>query len=479
MLPELSDGGVRWQALDPVLQTVWNSDIPFSLNEGTLWAGRGFNLLLSAGFRLVTGPLELVLVPQFTFTQNLDFQTISPLDTLRSQFASPWHIRSQSADLPLRFGNTSLAILHPGQSSLTVRTGGARFGVATENEWWGPGIRNAILMSNNAEGFPHAFLATDSPVESRVGSFEGRWIVGTLTESLHFDSDFANDFRSISGVIGTYRPKWERNITIGLSRVVYASVQEATSASRHAFDAFSWWKRQNLPPDSTIADSDALQAHQERAPAPYAREQMTSFFGRWVFPEDQLEVYAEWAHTALPSTFGDILREPNHGQGYTLGFQWARPVAQDRIRIQGEVTYLEESSSFNNQAAPSFYVSGGVPQGYTHRGRTIGAAIGPGASSQWIASDYIANDWRFGLFAGRIRWDNDVYYRGVDRREGGHDVSLFGGVRAGVRFLGAQLRTDLGWGYRFNYLFQNPVLEPWGRHAVDRSNITFRASVTP
>jgi hypothetical protein len=480
LAPPREEGGLQLAVLGPALDLVWNSDLPFSLNQGPLWAGRGLNAMLIAGARLAYGRFDIVLAPQFTYSENLDFQILPRRDPLRSQFASPWHLRDQSADLPLRFGDAPLALLHPGQSSVTVRAGGLRFGAASENEWWGPGIRNAIVMSSNAEGFPRVFLATDAPRETAIGSFEGRWILGALTESLFFDRLPENDLRSLSGAIVSYRPRWEPDLTIGLSRVVYAATDDRAAIAGNALDVFTWWEHQVVPPDSTIRDPARLQALLADLPPPHPREQMLSLFGRWILPGDGVEVYAEWARVALPTSLRDLVSEPHHSQGYTVGLQWARPL-RDRalLRLQAELTNLEESSTFNNRPVPGFYVSGGVPQGYTHRGRTIGAAIGPGASSQWLSSDHLAPRWRLGFFFGRIRWDNDVYFRGRNRLEVGHDVSLFGGVRAGVRLLGSEVIAELTPANRYNYLFQNALLEPGGEYAVDRRNFTFRLSVAP
>lgn len=470
----------RLELLDPVGSLIVNSEIPFSINQGPLWAGRGANLMVMAGGRASWRSFELVFAPQFTWSQNLDYQTIASDDTTRSQFASPWHIGDQSADLPLRFGDLPLFQASLGQSSISARTRGVRLGATTENEWWGPGVRNAILISNNAEGFPRLFVETDRPLETGFGSFEGRWILGTLTESPYFDRAEENDLRALNGAIAVYRPPGLENLSLGIGRVVYSPVTSSGATLAHGLDVVTWLRNQVLPPDSTIADEGRLDDLLAQAGEPYDHEQITSLFGRWILPEDGLELYFEWARLALPTSPMDLLVEPNHSQGFTLGFQWARPTAGEAFfRLQGETTYLEESSTFNNRPVPSFYVSRAIPQGYTHQGRVVGAAVGPGGSSQWLAGDYLAEGWHFGGMLGRIRWDNDVYYRGEERREVGHDVTIFAGLRGGGEFHGAAVQAELIPSYRFNYLFQNPTLEPRGIFAIDKANLTIQLSVTP
>jgi hypothetical protein len=269
------------QLLSPRLRTVWNSDLPFSLNEGTLWAGRGANLAVLAGTRVEWGPVSLIFAPELTYQENREFQIfLYPLDD-RSSFSSPWHLAGDPLDLPLRFGAEPFTTFWLGQSSLSVRAGPVAGGVATENQWWGPGIRNGIILSSNAPGFPHAFLRTSRPVTTRLGEFEGRWIVGTLTESLFFDLLANNDLRSISGVAATFRPAGQPNLTVGVARTVISPSGELEVLPGRALDAF----RTSQP----APESDGSGAR------PRAREQIYALFGRWVFPADGVEIYAEWA----------------------------------------------------------------------------------------------------------------------------------------------------------------------------------------
>ena len=72
--------------------------------------------------------------------------------------------------------------------------------------------------------------------------------------------------------------------------------------------------------------------------------------------------------------------------------QWVQASDRNaRLRIQTEITNLEPSSTFRHRTPFSSYASQGVPQGYTHKGQVLGASIGPGASSQWLALDRLAS----------------------------------------------------------------------------------------
>lgn len=449
----------------PQLVVVNNSALPADGNDGELWAGRGWNSRLRAGFRARHGPVELTLVPEVALSQNRTYPVLLSETAATSAFVPSWYTDSISIDLPLRFGTEPLRRLSPGQTSLTIRAGGAAFGASNEEQWWGPGVRNGIVLSNNAPGIPRLFLRTDGPVSTALGDIEAMWMTGTLTESLFFDADEANDLRSITAFALTYRPLREPNLTIGLARAVYQPTAGFGETLDDALAVVTYWRAK--------ARTDSAEA---RHP-----EQILSLFVRWIFPAAGTEVYAEWARTELPRSFRDLLVAPNHSQGYTLGMQWARTAASlgGIVKLQGELTYLEQSAAFRERPGPGFYASTVVPQGYTHRGQAVGAAIGPGASSQWLAADFLADRWQIGAFADRTRWDNDAFYR---QATGGsflaHDVSLGGGLRGAWRSRWGDIALRVSRSKRYNYLFQNP-LTGFGDAGEDILNTTWEMSVVP
>jgi len=444
--PATAPGRLRWCGMAPEITTINNSTIPFSLNDGPLWAGRGWSEDLRAGLRVQWGRVRLVLAPEVFAAENLSYllpppQVELPRPAGRSPFSTPWHVGAYSIDLPLRFGDRGLWSVDPGQSTLSADLGPFVAGLSTENEWWGPGIRNAIVMSNNAAGIPRAFVRTAHPIRTRVGSFWGRWFLGGLFESPYFDSTAADDHRSITALATTWTPQGVPTLTLGFTRAVYAPLVRWQGVFEHALDVL---RDRGV---RRVGDSTAV-----------SRDQIFSLFGRWVFPADGFAVHAEWARTDPPHSLRELLTAPNHSQGYTLGLEWARPVraGRDAVRVQTEVTYLEQSPASRNLPEASFYTSAASPQGYTQRGQVIGAAIGPGASSQWLGVDYFAPTWRIGLFGGRIRWDDDALYTfpglyGIKWLY--HDVSLFGGLAGAVESSWGRLEASVTAGERLNLFF--------------------------
>jgi hypothetical protein len=438
------------RVVPPSAAVLHNSALPHSLNDGPLWAGRGLNVAVSGGAaaRLNRGALTLTgqVAPTFTWSQNRPFQ-IYPYHTAeRSTFASPLFPVGVSADLPLRFGSLPLSILHPGESHVTLEGPAIAAGFSTQQQWWGPGIRNALVISSNAPGIPHFFIRTARPFVSRLGVLEARLIAGTLTESIFFDTLSANDHRSVSGLLVTYRPRAETNLTLGFSRIVYRPTGGPGEAPGNILDVLTSWES----PRGTLEGDDAA-GHQPDT------DQIFSLFWRWVLPEGGFETYGEWARSEVPRSLREYLLAPHHTQAYTLGFQLARPgrLGSHVVRLQSEITYLEQSNVFRDRPAPEFYTGRASPQGFTHRGQVVGAAIGPGSSSQWIAVDYLTADRSAGVFVGRIRWHTDAFYRQVDPQPARRDVTALAGVRGTAAVGGAHAEAEATFARRFNYLYQN------------------------
>jgi len=473
----------RRALIPPVLYGIENSELPFSLNDGWLWAGRGWSSRIRAGLRVQVERVHLILAPELVQTDNRGFRmppdwVVLPRPPGRNVFASPWHTTPASIDLPVRFGMNAFTQWDWAQSTLDVDLGRITTGFSTENEWWGPGIKNAIVLSTNAPGIPRLFVRPTRPLATRAGTFDFRLFGGALRESAYFDTARGNDWRSIGAFAVTWTPRTAPNVTIGFTRAVYAPVSSLSRVPLHVFDALI---RNPGRPNNRLPGDTAV------VPGP---DQVLSLFGRWAFPGAGFEVYAEWARNELPASLRDLLTAPNHTQGYTLGLQWAQPTSSGATaRVQFEATYLEKSATLRDRPVATWYTSRAVPQGYTNRGQVIGAAIGPGASSQWLAVDYFATRWNAGLFAYRIRWDGDALYTfpttnvtGLPNKWCSHDTSMIFGVRAAQRGAFGLLEVSYGVDLRRNVFFEQRSwcgqgMDPRDRH--DAFNRTLELRLTP
>lgn len=456
--PDTGSSRFAWSLVLPELRYIYNSDLPYSLNDGALWAGRGSSYSLLGGIRAEWGPVRIFLLPEFTASEN---QPYDPPDTLlfpliggnRSPWGSPWHYFPQSIDLPWRFGDRALEDITWGQSSIVADLGPVTLGASTENEWWGPGLRNALILSNNAPGFPRIFLRTARPVRTGIGDFEGRWLSGWTEESDFFRTARTGNVNNISMLAATWQPRWTRELVVGAARAVWHRKRNPNPFGL-AFMVFNDVGQPNAWPF-------------DDATPRYGPDQLLSLFWRWVLPNDRFEFWGEWGRAEFPVSLRDFLVHPNHTQGYTLGLQWlGEPRWRDvRLRVQGETTFLEQSTTFRQRLIGSWYTSRAVDEGYTHRGQVLGAAIGPGSSSQFLALGAFATQWNADLYLTRVRWLEDARsqrkpypgYIGVGERGAcEHDVSFLPGIRAAAVTPLGDVGVDYSSGWRLNVFFTHP-----------------------
>ncbi len=450
----------------PFANFVTNSNLPFGQNDGALWAGAGASVRFMGGFTATFGPVRIVAIPELVYSANGRLP-INPIDTLfapaipasRSRFSSPFNVYPYSIDMPYRFGGSSFSKFYPGQSSVTVTAGPVEVGAATENEWWGPAIRNPLVLGDNAPGFPHGFIRTKGGLNGPLGNFDARIIVGGLHESDFFDSDVTNDVRTISAAAVAWRASRHSQFTLGLTRAVIAPASGYSDVPGAFFD---FLKGVGHPNARAIRDTAFI-------PGP---DQLLSVFGRWAIPRYGLETYVEWARADLPVSLRDFLEEPNNTRGYTAGLQWTRVNADrsSRFRFQGEVTSVEQSSTFRLRPIGSFYTSRSVPQGFTNEGQLLGAGIGPGSSGGFGAADYFHNSWQIGLTFGRTRFNNDAFFLRPFATRCGHDVTVYPGVRGSYSSRYVRIGAEFTSASRYNTFFQNKTSCVSGGDGSDRHN---------
>lgn len=422
--PNLPEDGLSVEVIKPFASLSRHSTYPDDRNNGALWAGRGANVQATAGVAFRWGALSGAILPTFAYQENLGFETVTSIQLPGySTRIYPWH--PGRIDWPQRFGTGPILTYDPGQSYLRYEDRGLALTLSTENLWWGPAQRYPLLLGNTAPGFMHLAFGTARPHDLRFAALEARALWGRLEESEHFDSDPANDSRLFAGFSAELQPYALPGLYLGFSRV---HVLDLDGLALH---------RQFLAPFWSMGGDDGSYTD-------HPGYRLLSVSGRWVFPEAGFEAYAEWATRARWTGLSDFLREPGRGQAYLLGFQHLSPHGRLWVRTYGEIVQLAGSPKLPRDGGPiSFYTDPRVPQGHTHRGQLLGAAIGPGSDAQILGLDLITPWTTIGVFAERTRRDEDAYFTIWTRYYGrdGHDVALRAGVRQNL-FLGP---FSIGW----------------------------------
>jgi len=399
----------------------YNSHHPFGWNDGSLIPAKGVQSQLSAGVYAKVGPLSIQLQPEFVYAQNAAFSTFPTAHT-DSVWKSYYYVLNR-IDAPERFGDKRYLKFFPGQSSIRINYKKLSLGLSTENLWWGPGVRNSLLMSNNAPGFTHFTFNTTAPIETKIGSFEGQVISGFLNASNLFPPDTSRRFegqplydpkpagdRYINGMAVTWQPKWTKGLHLGISRAFYqyrSNIPSSLNGYMPVVTAFFKGK-----------------AKKEDA---FGRDQLFSLFARLVLPESKAEVYAEYGRNDHSQNMRDLLLEPEHARAYIIGGRKLFSTSRGRdLEVFLEITHLQMPQTIQVRELQSWYIHHEIRHGYTNQGQVIGAGIGPGGSIQTLGLNWYKGINKTGFALERIVHNNDFYYDAfAARREfGRHWVDL-------------------------------------------------------
>jgi hypothetical protein len=423
------------------LDAVYDQSYPSGANDGLLWAGRGLSSMLAGGVAFRRGVFSGALAPEVAWSQNRWFALPGNGETGDLRFRDPYY--GAAIDLPTRFGSSNHRTASLGQSYLRVDVWNVGLGISTENRWHGPGLRNALTLSNAGPGFPHVFLGTSRPANIGIGTLEGQVFWGRLSRTSY---EVNPTHPLLQGLLLDYTPRWVPGLSVGLSRL-YMQVWDDLRL-RDWFGVFQSPQKQDLsgwygPTGDNPRDN-----------------QLFSLFFRWVFPGSQLQIYGEWGREDAEQSLDQVIREYDHSQAHLIGLEKIFEASGDRwVRVQAEVTGLQEKRPLANaRGVPVWYVHGN-DLSMTNQGQLLGAWIGPGADSQTLAVDVFSPGGRLGGYVERVRRRDDVYWAVIEPTHGQrhHDVEVAAGVRQ-VLFAGP---VDLSWdaqaAYRWerDFLFKN------------------------
>lgn len=390
--------------LPATIKLQYNSHHPYGWNDGSMIPARGYQQQLSFGIYSKIGPLSLQLQPEMVFTPNKNF----------SSSATKWDDRIWKSyfyflnriDAPEKYGSGNYSRFFPGQSSLRLNVKKLSLGISTENLWWGPGIRNSLVMSNTAPGFKHISFNTTSPASSPIGSFEWQIVSGILensnilpdtTKTFNSEKLYSpkrNEDRYLNGMIVTWQPKWTKGLYLGLTRMFYSYKSDLNGAIGSYLPIVGQLFKKNLP------NEDAAK-----------RDQLASVFFRLILPKEKAELYAEYGRNDHSLDLRDFLLEPEHARAYILGMRKTfESNKKSETEFFMEFTHLQNPSTATVRELEGWYTHYQVRHGYTNLGQVMGAGIGTGGSSQSFGFNRIKDVKQFGVMLERVVRNNDFYY---------------------------------------------------------------------
>jgi hypothetical protein len=437
---------VRLIPISLIQQTT--SKLPYFLNAGNLLPARGYQMMASIGVNVVlANRIHIQIAPELVSATNTDYEGFSQQLGSRA-----WADRYQfwnTIDLPEQYGTGKYNQLNPGQSFIKYQTKNFSFGISTENLWWGPGVKNALIMSTNAPGFLHWTVQTNQPIKTKIGSFEGQMIGGELTNSgfeppriySAYNGNYVyqpkrNLNRYMTGMVLTWNPKWTPNLFIGFAKASYLYKEDLSNPIDY------------LPLQGFFGKAlTNTEKNNQKA-------SMGSLFARYLLPKSNAEVYMEFGRKDQALSPFDFFNTNAFRRAYVVGFRKLFPTKNKaNILFATELTQMQAQTGELIQNPDSWYSHNYVTQGYTHQGRSIGAGIGPGSNSQSFEISWLKGFKRIGLQFERLRHQSDFYYYAFEYNQDfrRHWIDLSTNLKVDWNFKNLFLSGQFGVVRSYNY----------------------------
>lgn len=334
---------------------------PYGWNDGAFSLSKGYQFLIGGGIYLQWHKLKIQLRPEFVKTASGNYENnyfwgkVTP----------------------------SLNKIMPGQSSIRYDIGPLSAGISTENMWWGPGIYNSMLMSNNAPGFLHYTINTNRHIKTFAGNFQFQLQAGFLEKdsTQNYENNrlhtaiINNGNRYYNSINFSYQPNFLKNVYFGLTRTFqnYTSLQ---SNNKNGFiynylPVFVAFFR-NTYNDDTVQ-----------------RDQVAAVSARWLMPKENVEMYFEFGFNDGKYNFRDLMMDMAHSSGYVWGFKKLKLINETSyLNFNIEIARLAQTTSYINRNAGNWYEHGGIVEGYTNLNQIMGGVSGFGNNMQIFGISY-------------------------------------------------------------------------------------------
>ena len=404
-----------------------NTNHPYGGNDGAMSYSKGYQFQISGGVYAQFKNIKLLLRPEYVQTASQYYKTS----------AGFWG-QVNPAYKKLLLGN----------SSLRFDLGKISMGVSTQNLWWGPGIYNSLLMSNNAQGFFHYSINSNRPIKNFLGTFQFQVISATLTQdSLQgFENnglkrrDINKSDRFLSALAVDYQPSFLKNISFGVNR----SLQSYKDRLPTDF------VQKNIPVLSAFFGSTST------ARDTFPQDQTVSIYTKWMFPKSHAELYYQFAYNDAKANWRDFWLDMSHSTAYILGFKKLFILKEDKyLDIGMEVMKLGQTPSYIHRNAGNFYEHFQIREGYTNQNQILGAGSGFGNNMQTIQLSMNKGWNKIGIIFHHIQQNPMALVSGVNdlglRKIKWDDYAF--GIQSRFKYKNILFNANVEWVNSKNYLW--------------------------
>ena len=403
-----------------------NTNHPYGGNDGAMSYSKGYQFQISGGVYAQFKNIKLLLRPEYVQTASQEYKTSASWGQV----------------------NPAYKKLLLGNSSLRFDLGKISMGVSTQNLWWGPGIYNSLLMSNNAQGFFHYSINSNRPIKNFLGTFQFQVISATLTQdSLQgFENnglrrrDINKSDRFLSSLAVDYQPSFLKNISFGINR----SLQSYKDRLPTDF------VQKNIPVLSAFFGSTST------ARDTFPQDQTVSIYTKWMFPKSHAELYYQFAYNDAKANWRDFWLDMSHSTAYILGFKKLFILKDEKYLDLGmEVMKLGQTPSYLHRNAGNFYEHSQIREGYTNQNQILGAGSGFGNNMQTIQLSMNKGWNKIGIIFHHIQQNPMALVSGVNdlglRKIKWDDYAY--GIQSRFKYKNILFNANVEWVNSKNYLW--------------------------
>lgn len=416
--------GLSWLELNHASTWLPEAAVRGFGNDGAAWQGRGLNSRLTGGFQARWGAFSVTVEPQLSYALNL------PIGLAPSVRSGGMGDYQNNLDRLQRFGTDQRWHWDGGNTEVRASWGPWTAGFGTEALWLGGGDHNAVLLSDNAGGFPHLDVGTRFPWKTEWGAFQGSMLWGLVTNSEGADPRFLHAL-----VLG-YSPPFFEHLTVGAARFFLSP-----------WGTINLWKAFQSVDDALfkIARGSALDGTQGEDDV----DQTAALYFDLKFVDQGFHAWLELARNDHAWDWRDLIAQPDHSLGYTFGL---RQIVQleGPWALYGAYEQADLGLNYGTVIRPtgSWYRRNTGDSGYTLGGQILGAAIGPGSNSNDLEVGVVHDNLSFGLAFKRVAFDVDYLVK-VVKPTGptallNYNVLTLFGLKVGWHYEGYKLTAEVG-----------------------------------
>jgi hypothetical protein len=242
--------------------------------------------------------------------------------------------------------------------------------------------------------------------------------------------------RYMTGMVLSWQPKWTPNLFLGMAKSSYLYTQDITNPIDY------------LPLQGFFGKAiTSTEKNNQKA-------SMGSLFIRYLMPKEQAEIYVEYGRKDQALMPLDLLATNAFRRAYIAGFRKLFPTKNNaHILFASELTQMQAQTGDFIRNPDSWYSHEYIQQGYTNKGRSIGAGIGPGSNSQTVEISWVKGLKRIGLQFERIRYNSDFYYYAFEYTQDfrRHWIDLSTNLKLDWHFKNIYLSGQFGLIRSYNY----------------------------